>query len=104
MTPIIRTWYYRPRPFVALSIEPLISHPINSSFPSGHLAFLIPLGLVLWFLNKKASLLFLLGALLVGFSRIAVAVHWPSDILGGILIGIAGFVLAQLVLKKAKPK
>ncbi|MBI2010632.1 MAG: phosphatase PAP2 family protein [Candidatus Colwellbacteria bacterium] len=103
-TPLIRFWYYRPRPFVDFSFDPLISHPLNSSFPSGHMAFLIPLSLVLWFLNKKAGSVFILASLIVGFSRIAVGVHWPSDILGGILIGIAGFVLAQLILKKVKPK
>ncbi|HEY4498063.1 MAG TPA: phosphatase PAP2 family protein [Candidatus Paceibacterota bacterium] len=103
-TPLIRFWYYRPRPFAALAIEPLISHSLNSSFPSGHMAFLIPLGLVLWLLNKKAGLIFLFGAVTVGFARIAVGVHWPSDILGGILVGIAGFILARLILRKIKSR
>ncbi len=75
------------------------------SFPSGHttsaVAALVP---VFLFCNKKYSWLALVAAVLMGASRNYVMVHYPSDVLGGIIVGliagIAAFVIVSLVMKK----
>jgi len=92
----IRLIWERPRPFVENNIMPLIEHAASPSFPSGHAAVFFALGTILWFYNKKAGLLFLLGATVLSLARVFAFLHWPSDILAGAVIGI---VSAILVLK-----
>lgn len=101
-TPLIRFLYERPRPFAALELNSLISHEATSSFPSGHITFIIPLVITVWLLNKRAGAWLLTGAFLIGIGRVAAGVHWPTDILGGFLIGVACFFLAKMLLKKAE--
>ncbi|MBI2013226.1 MAG: phosphatase PAP2 family protein [Candidatus Colwellbacteria bacterium] len=90
-TPIIRYFYDRPRPFIADNIEPLINHIATHSFPSGHLAIFTPIFLILFLINRRLGFWFFIGAILIGIGRVATGVHWPSDILGGILIGAVSF-------------
>ena len=74
------------------------------SFPSGHtsMAALVGGGLFVM-LNKKYSWAFLLIPLLMGWSRIALFVHYPSDVLGGLITGtlavVVGFFAMKLLLK-----
>lgn len=100
LTPIIGVLLSTPRPFRALGIEPLFVVNDATSFPSGHMAFLTPLAATLWFLNKKWSAWFSVASVFVGVARITAGVHWPLDIVGGILVGIAGFGVAYLVVRK----
>jgi len=100
MTETIRFFFKVSRPFVQMGVEPLISQASTSSFPSGHMAFLIPISLVTLSINKRAGKWFMALTLLVGVSRVFLGVHWISDILGGIAIGIAGYAAAKLLLPK----
>lgn len=78
----------RVRPFVVNpAVELLVSPPLDASFPSGHTAAsfaavfaLRGSGNPLW---KPA----LAVAVLIAFSRLYLYVHWPSDVLGGALLG-----------------
>jgi len=85
---IIRWFYFRPRPFIALQVHQLLEHSASSSFPSGHAAFFFALSAVIYFYNKKAGLLFFAASFLIGLARIFVGIHYPLDILAGALIGI----------------
>ena len=99
ITPVIRFFFYNPRPFVELDITTLINHADTGSLPSGHVAFIVPLMLTLWQINKRLGLWGLIGALLIGISRIGVGAHWPTDILLGFLVGAAGFATAWTFLR-----
>lgn len=68
----------------------------SSGFPSGHTAtaFAIATVLALMVKNKKLQLAFLLGALLVGYSRIYLAQHFLLDVIAGAVIGSISGILA----------
>lgn len=99
ITPIIRFFYDRPRPFVADNIEPLINHITTHSFPSGHLAIFTPIFLILFLINRRLGFWFFVGAILIGIGRVATGVHWPSDIIGGIVVGALGFFATYYLLR-----
>ncbi len=77
----------RPRPYKAHSYQPLIKPFIETtSFPSAHATFVFALAAFLTIQNPVAWL-FLVGAFLVSIARVAVGVHYLSDVLVGALVG-----------------
>ncbi|MBA5851611.1 phosphatase PAP2 family protein [Clostridium sp. cel8] len=86
---IIKNIVQRPRPFEESNIvHILISKPKSYSFPSGHTtaAFAATSTLSRYF--KKYSIGLFILAILIAFSRIYLYVHYPTDILGGIILGL----------------
>ena len=90
---------HRPRPSGLPRIDP---SPGAYSYPSGHSAFFVWLAVLAlllllrhlprwWF--RSASLILLVLVALGCTSRIDTGLHWPSDVLGGLLIGIGWMAL-----------
>lgn len=102
ITEITRFFYYRPRPFLVLEIQPLIAHIPTGSFPSGHAAAFFALALAAFYFNKKWGCWIFALSLFMGLARIFVGVHWPSDILVGALIGLGSAFLTKNILSKFK--
>ena len=101
---IIKPIAMRPRPCTDFPDIPLlISRPTSYSFPSSHSATSFAAVVVLWKLNKHFGLLAGIVAVLIAFSRMYLFVHYPTDILGGFLLG---FFCALLTLHflKLSPK
>ena len=98
---ILKPLIGRVRPFaVNPLVELLVAAPLDASFPSGHTAVsfaavfaLKASGSPLW---KPALVL----ASVIAFSRLYLYVHWPTDVLAGMLLGAALGQLAGLVVKK----
>jgi undecaprenyl-diphosphatase len=91
---------HRPRPFV---VHPQI-HPLyvvhSSSFPAGHAATAFAGATILSYLATRATPFFVALAVAIGFSRVYVGDHYPSDVLGGAMVG-ALVGLAAIVLVRA---
>jgi len=85
---LVKHFYFSPRPFLALeNVRLLIEHGTNDSFPSGHTAFSFAIATAVCFWKRKYARVFFIGASLVSLARIAAGIHWPYDILGGIVLG-----------------
>lgn len=84
---IIRFFYHRPRPFALHQIHQLLSEN-EWSFPSGHAAFFFAMATAIYLYNKKWGLYFFIGAIFMNISRIVAGVHYPSDIIGGMIVGV----------------
>ncbi len=91
-------FFNRVRPYIALGLPTL--GLTTGSFPSGHMAFLVPLALIVRSEDRKLGNWFFVGTLLVGISRIAYGYHWPSDILGGIVVGVIFYYLTKKFLPR----
>ncbi len=91
---ILKNLFARARPYdVNSSVQLLIAGPRDFSFPSGHTAASFA-SVTALFLAKERKLWkpALVLAVLIAFSRLYLYVHYPSDIIGGIVVGItAGF-------------
>ena len=84
---LIRFFYHHPRPFVALdSIHPLFTDS-SWSFPSGHASFFFAMATAIFLYDRKWGTFFLAAAVLVTLGRVVAGVHYPSDILGGAVLG-----------------
>jgi len=89
--------FNRARPFIwDTEIAPLTKTPSSSSFPSGHSATAAAGALTLSVLYPPFAPVLVLAGALVVLSRVYLGVHFPFDVLAGVLIGTAtaGAVLA----------
>lgn len=85
---VIGLGFYRPRPFLAGLGEALMSHRPSASFPSNHALIFSAYASTLILLRHYwlGITIFIVG-LIVGVARIYLGVHYPGDILGGLLLG-----------------
>jgi len=79
-----------------------VREPTDSSFPSGHTAALFAAAVALIMFYKVKGLPALAVAILVAVSRIYLCMHYPTDVLGGIIIGSACGVGCYFLMKLAK--
>lgn len=101
---VIKPLVARPRPCVALPHVLTPDSPRRTfSFPSGHATNIAGAALVLSLEYRLLIFPSLLTAFLVGLSRVYLGVHYPSDILGGFMIGaLLGFGALRLARRIRK--
>ena len=92
----------RPRPFVA---HPALTHLLSApspdpSFPSDHAAAAFAIAFAILAFSRFGGIGFLAAATLIGLSRVALGLHYPSDVLAGMLVGWAA---AMLVVHLGRP-
>lgn len=94
----------RPRPYIIFpQIEILGKTWVNNSFPSGHVASTVAMLWVLTSFFPKIKLWAIIFTLLMMWSRIYNGMHWPSDVVGGALVGlVAGWLAIKIIKAKMK--
>ena len=99
---ILKNLVARIRPCdVNKSIQLLIERPWDYSFPSGHTAASFASVTALYLAGEKKlwKLALALGCV-ISFSRMYLYVHYPTDILGGVIIGILSGVLGYKIIRR----
>jgi len=96
----IHYFWYRLRPFLAL---PNVYVPFvqtgSSSFPSGHTATYFALAFGMYEFNKRIGGLYFVGASFVALSRVVLGVHYPSDIVGGVVVAWVSILIVKHAMK-----
>jgi undecaprenyl-diphosphatase len=92
----------RARPFAAHpgAVHLLAARSADPSFPSDHAAAAFAIAFAVYAVSVRAGALFLLAATAIAVSRVALGLHYPSDVLAGALVGWAS---AQLVVHLRRP-
>ena len=99
ITELIRFLWAQPRPFIENHVNLLIEHIDSASFPSGHASFFFGISVLLFFYNKKIGISFFIASLLISGARVYCGIHWPYDILGGLLVGTLAALIAIKIFK-----
>ena len=95
---VLKPLFARPRPCdVNTAVALLVTRPHGSSFPSGHTASAFAAAFALWLQNRKLGVPALVLAAFIAFTRLYLYVHFPTDVLGGLLLGLAlGAIASRL--------
>jgi membrane-associated phospholipid phosphatase len=85
----------RPRPFTT---HPALTHLLSAkssdpSFPSDHAAAAFAIAFAVFAFSRRGGALFLAAATLISLSRIALGMHYPSDVVAGMLVGLGSTML-----------
>lgn len=101
----IRGFVNRPRPFVDhQGIDVLVSGKDDYSFVSDHATLTMAIGVGLFMASRKYGLIGIGLALLEGFCRVYMGVHYPTDVIGGFALGTAvALLLAPLAMMLLNP-
>ena len=102
---IIKPLFLRERPYM---LNPdfvlLIPEPSGTSFPSSHTSTSFASALQFFGINRKAGIAALIFAAVVAFTRLYLYVHFPTDIIGGIILGVIMGFATIIVGKKIRQK
>jgi len=99
---MLKNLFMRVRPYNQFEeIVPLITRPLDYSFPSGHTASsFAAAGIFGRYLNRKKAVSAGVYAVLMGISRVYIGVHYPTDVLGGMAMGIISSKIIHMAEKR----
>ncbi|HEY7588624.1 MAG TPA: phosphatase PAP2 family protein [Thermoplasmata archaeon] len=107
VTEILKYAIGRPRPCEILPDARVLGSGVcggesDPAFPSGHASRVFAVAMLLAFRFKGAARpVGFAVAVLVGVSRVYLGVHWPTDVLGGAVVGIVLAVALELVARRS---
>lgn len=88
-----------PRPFIELKLTPLFMES-GFSFPSSHVTVISAISVIAWNIDYRLGIIFFAFTLLVAISRMIIGVHYPIDVLGGLIIGVGIGLFCLKIFKK----
>jgi len=94
-----------PRPYTLYpDMLVLAQHSLDPSFPSDHAVMAGSVTAGVWLVSRRLGLASTLAAVVMAFSRVYIAAHYPHDVLAGLLLGaavsIVGYLLARGMLTR----
>ena len=96
---VLKNLISRPRPCqIDLDFALLVSRPSSSSFPSTHSAWAFGAATAIFMQHRKTGVAAFIAAALIAFSRLYMFLHYPTDVLAGIVLGIALGALAHWIV------
>ncbi len=99
VTQLIKLWIMRPRPYTELSSLIVLATESDMSFPSGHTSTSTAMAYILS--SEYQKWYFMLIPIIVALSRLYMGVHYPSDVLGGFILGfIVAYLLERYLIQK----
>lgn len=90
---LINIFYHRVRPYQKYGFRPKETKffsfidEVHDSFPSRHTAAYFSVASVVFLFNPIVGGVLLITSIVAGIARVIMSWHWPSDILGGLIIG-----------------
>ncbi|HSA52261.1 MAG TPA: phosphatase PAP2 family protein [Yinghuangia sp.] len=101
----LRSFVDRPRPFFVHSdIHVLVQGKDDPSFASDHALLTMSIAVALLLVDRQLGAIAVLVAVLQGFARLYVGVHYPTDVLGGFALGaLVALALSPLALRALLP-
>ncbi len=100
---VINDYYYRERPFLAHDITLLFYAPTDSSFPANPAALSFALAFSIWLKVKITGRYLFVFSAIWCISRIYAGIFFPSDIVGGAVVGITASLTGSYLLKILDP-
>ena len=99
LTALLKEIFARERPFYSHEMVQKLTDGGGHSFPSGHSleVFAVAMTMGLLFKNTYVWIICIFWAMLIGYSRVALGVHYPGDVLGGMITGIILAIIVQKV-------
>ena len=86
------------------AVKLLVERPTSWGFPSTHTGWAFAAAASVFLHHKKAGIAVLVLAALIAFSRLYLFVHFPSDVLGGIVLGVLAALLAKKLVALVEAK
>ena len=97
---VISHLWDRTRPYEAhASIVPLLAKTTDASFPSDHATASLSIAFGVFFVSRRAGWVFLAFAAVISASRVMAGMHYPTDVLGSLVVSVtAGYVAARVAM------
>ena len=86
------------------AVKLLVERPTSWGFPSTHTGWAFAAATSVFLHHKKAGIAVLVLAVLIAFSRLYLFVHFPSDVLGGIVLGVLAALIAKVIVNAVEKK
>lgn len=102
---LIDTSINRSRPFVELgdSMQLIFYRSTDPSFPANPMVVVFSVAMAVWLANRRLGWALMIAASLYALSRVYVGTFYPTDVIGGAVIGVAAALCCWFLLELLRP-